>query len=219
MGGLESIGDSVATDPRYLEGACIWNNAADLEWALRAPISLNLRQLLLQAYCTFSVYGQREVFIMLIPGVYFTVLKFKRPNGFKPLPQGPDSSNKKRKLRDEERDAEERDAEDAGDRNTGEPECRTATKISNLQLVTLIPLEYVEVVYYNAPVFDDVQARDLRLSDAFRQALRDRLDDVNFQPCSLFNLRSAQYTPNDDDLVSLIEFCVICYSRVFSGHS
>jgi len=178
----------------------------DLTWFLSSFVSLNLRQLLLQAYCTFSVYNQHEVFIMLVPGVYFTVLKFKRPKGFKPHPQGPDSSNKKRKLADEERDTG----------GAGEPDCRAATNISNAQLVALIPSEYVEVIYHNAPVFDDVQARDLRLSDAFRQALWQRLDDINFQPCSLFDLRSAQYTPIDDDLVSPIEPRVVRNSRDFS---
>ena len=215
MGGLESIGDSVATDPRYLEGACIWNNAADLEWALRAPISLNIRQLLLQAYCTFSVYGQREVFIMLVSGIYFTMLKFRCPNDFEPLPQGSNTSNKKRKL-EPRKSGEPGEPGEPKEPATGKPECMAANRISNLQLDTLIPSEYVEVIYHNAPVLDDIQARDIRLSDAFRQALRERLDDINFQPCSLFDLRSAQYMPNDEDLVSPIELHLVRYSRASS---
>ena len=162
-------------------------------------VSLNLRQLLLQAYCTFSVYNQREVFIMLVSGVYFTLLKFERPEDFESLPQAPDTSNKKRKLEVEES-------------VTGEPKCRAAKEINNSQLTSLIPLECIEVIYHSAPVFDDIQARDLRLSDAFRKALRERLDDVDFQPCSLFDLRSAQYVPSDDGLVRPTELRVGCHS-------
>ena len=164
-------------------------------------VSLNLRRLLLQAYCTFSVYNQDEVFIMLISGVYFTLLKFERPEGFKPFPQAPDTSNKKRKLEAEES-------------ITGKPKRRAAKEITNSQLASMIPSECIEVIYHSAPVFDDIEARDLRLSDAFRQALRERLDDVGFQPCSLFDLRSAQYVPNDGKLVRSTEFRAACYLRV-----
>ena len=218
VGGLESIGDSVGTDTRYLEGACIWSDAVDLEWALTATISLNLRQILLQAYCTFSVYGQREVFIMLVSGIYFTMLKFKCPKYFKPLPQGSNTSNKKRKL-EHGKSEEPGNPEEQEEPATGKPECTVANRISNPQLVTLIPLEYIEVIYHNAPVFDDIQARDLRLSDAFRQVLRERLDDINFQPCSLFDLRSAQYIPNDEDLVSPIGSRLVRYSRASSQNT
>jgi len=143
---------------------------------------------------------------MLVPGAYFTMLKFKQPKDFKPLLQGSNISNKKRKLGAEESDI-------------GEPEYRAAVEINDTQLAALIPLECVEVVYHGAPVFDDIQARDLRLSDAFRQALRERLDDVDFQPCSLFDLRSAQYVPGDSDLVRPIEPHVVSHSGVPSEGS
>lgn len=129
---------------------------------------------------------------MLVSGVYFTMLEIKHPKGFEPLPQDPGAPTKKRKLED-------------GERDTEEPERRPASHIQDSQLVDLIPLEYVEVIYHRAPVFDDFHAWDLRLSDAFRQALCERLDDVNFQPCSLFDLRSAQYVQNDKHLVRPIE--------------
>ena len=151
----------------------------------------NLRQLLLQAYCTFSVYGQPEVFIMLASGVHFTLLKFSRPNGFEPLPQTPATPYKKRKLEAEETSSEK-------------PGYRAAKEISNSQLADLIPLEYIEVMYHAAPVFDNVEAEELHLSDAFRQALHERLDDINFQPCSLFDLHTAQYAPEGCTPVRLI---------------
>ena len=175
-------------DFRSPGGGCLWTDEINLPLVLDRLISPNLQQSLLQAYCTFSVYSQHKVFIMLISGVYFTLFKFKRPEGFESLPQTPDTSNKKQKLEAEES-------------STGKPKCWAAKEISNSKLASLIPLEYVEVIYHNAPVFDDIQAQDLRLSDAFRQALRERLDDFNFQPCSLFDLRSAQYVLSNKDLV------------------
>jgi hypothetical protein len=182
-----------------------WTDKKNLSWVLDRAISLNLRQLLLQAYCTFSVYHQPEVFIMLISGTYFTLFKFKRPEDFEPLLQTLDTSNKKRKLGAEES-------------TTGKPKCRAAKEIRNSQLASLIPLEYIEVIYHNAAVFDDIQAQGLHLSDAFRQALREQLDDVDFQPCSLFNLRSAQYAPSNDDLVRPIERHIFCHSHIPLEH-
>lgn len=131
---------------------------------------------------------------MLISGVHFTLFKFERPENFKPLPQVPRTSNKKRKL----------EVEGA---TTGEPKSQPAKEISDHQLTSLIPLEYVEVVCHGAPVFEDIEAGglELHLSDVFRQALHERLDGVTFQPCSLFNLHTAQYTPEDDDIVCLIK--------------
>ena len=158
--------------------------------------------MLLQAYCAFNVYNQREVFVMLVPGVYFTLLKFKRPEDFEPLARASGASNKKRKLGAEEF------------ATTGKPKCWAAKEISNSQLAKLIPLEYVEVMYHSAPVFEDIQARDVRLSDAFRQALRERLDDTTLQPCSLFDLHSAQYAPMDKDVVRSIEPRADRHSRV-----
>ena len=199
MSSLVPTGDHTVANSH--SPGCIWNDTERFTWALNLAISQNFHQLLLQAYSTFSVYNQREVFIMLVPGAYFTMLKFKQPKDFKPLPQGPDTSNKKRKLRPEESGA-------------GEPKYRAAVKINEAQLIALIPPECVEVIYHGAPVFDDIQARELRLSDAFRQALRERLDDVDFQPCSLFDLHSAQYVPGDRDLVRPAEPHIVRHSRV-----
>lgn len=173
-------------------------------FAIEDAIYQNLRQLLLQAYCTFNVYGQSEVFIMLASGVHFTLLKFKRPNSLKPPPQASTAPNKKRKLEAEETSSEK-------------PGCRAANEISNFQLTVLIPLECVEVIYHGAPVFDSVEVEELRLSDAFRQALRERLNDVNFQPCSLFDLHAAQYASVDQSLVRLIEPQAVWNSRYPSG--
>ena len=187
-------------DSSSLEGGCTWNNAEDLAWVLDSAIHLNLRQLLVQAYCVFSVYNQHEVFIMLVSGAYFSMLKFTHPEEFEPLPEEPVTPHKKRK----------RQAKVSG---SGEPKCQAAKDITNPQLVALIPPEHVEVIYHKAPVFDDTQARHLRLSDAFRQALRERLDDIDFQPCSLFDLRSAQYMQNDNDLVRMVEPRVLRHSQ------
>ena len=200
-------GDHTPANPHSAGNRCIWNDAGDLTWLLNAAITLNLRQLLLQAYCTFSVYHQHEVFIMLISGSYFSMLKFTHPNDFKPLLPGSNILYKKRKLGGAKEPA------------TGEPECQEADKILNPQLITLIPLECVEVIYHYVPVFDDIQARELHLSNAFRQALRERLDDVDFQPCSLFDLRHARYVPRDKDLVRPIELRALRNSQVISASS
>lgn len=143
---------------------------------------------------------------MLISGVYFTLFKFERPKDFEPLLQAPSTSNKKRKL-------------GAGESSTGQPKCQAAKEVSNAQLASLIPLGYIKVVYHSAPVFDDIRTLDLRLSDAFRQTLRERLADVDFQPCSLFDLRSAQYVPIEKDLVRSNKPHVVYCSRVPLGLS
>jgi len=142
---------------------------------------------------------------MFVSAVYFTLLRFERPGDFKPLTQAPDTSNKKRKLEVEES-------------ATGKPKCRAAKEISDSQLTSVIPLECVQVVYCKAPVFEDYRAQDLRLSDAFRQVLRERLDDVNFQPCSLFDLHSAQYVPSDEALVRQVGPHFVRYLQVPIGH-
>ena len=127
---------------------------------------------------------------MLVSGVYFTLFKFKRPEVLEPPPQAPTVSNKKRKL----------EVEDEND-SAKESKCQVSREISNSKLKNLIPLESIEVVYHKAPVFDDFDAGELHLSDPFRQALHEQLGDVNFQPCSLFNLHTAQYVPEDSDIV------------------
>lgn len=126
---------------------------------------------------------------MFVPGVHFTLLKFKRPKLFEPLPQAPPTLNKKRKL-----EVEESIETEFG---TGGPKYRAAKEISNSELTDLIPLEYIEVIYHRVPVFDNVTARELCLSDVFRQALRERLGNANFQPCSLFDLHTSLYLPED----------------------
>lgn len=203
---LGLTGNYFAVDFSSSEAERLWTDGTNLPWVLDRIVSSNFRQLLLQAYCTFSAYKQREVFIMFISGVYFTLLKFKRPEDFKPLPQSPDISNKKRKSEVEESD-------------TGRPKCRAAKEIKNFQLTSVIPLECIQVVYRSAPVFDDIKARDLRLSVAFRQALRERLDDFNFQPCSLFDLCGAQYAPSDECLVCPFEPFVVRYSQAHIGRN
>ena len=171
---------------------CIWFDEAS--WGVGENLTHHIRQLLLQAYCTFSAYNQHEVFIMLVSGVYFTLFKFTRPETFETLPQAPAASRKKRKL----------EAEEVAD-GTNEPSCQVAKEISNSKLMDMIPLEYVDVVYPRAPVFSDINAGELHLSDPFRQALHERLVDVNFQPCSLFDLHTAQYVPEDLGIVRSIE--------------
>ncbi|KAF9783486.1 hypothetical protein BJ322DRAFT_1071186 [Thelephora terrestris] len=187
----------------YVPGkGCLWADEANRPAALQKSIKRTIRQLLLQAYSTFSVYNQPDVFIMLITGAYFTLFKFVRPDFFEPLPQAPEASNKKRKL----------EAEEA---ITGKSRSRPAREIGDYQLIDLVPLENLEVVYHDAPVFEDIEASDLglHLSDAFRQALRERLDDVAFQPCSLFNLHTAQYTPTNVRMMSVKDTISQWYSR------
>lgn len=153
---------------------------------LEMVISSNFRQLLLQAYCTLETYGDNEVHIMLIVGIYFTLFKFNRPGDSKPIPQEP--GPKRQKF-------------GTGDSSTGQPKRRTAKDIDDSELAKLIPPECTSVLFPNAPVFVDAQDWDLQLSDAFRLALNGRLDKVSFQPCSLFDLRGAQYTPDIIDSV------------------
>ena len=136
------------------------------------------------------------------------LLKFEHPESFKPLPQVPDTPKKKRKL-------------GAGGSATasGKPRCQAATRISNLQLAGLIPMEHIQVIYHNTPTFDDTDAQHLYLSNVFRQALCERLDDVDFQPCSLFDLHNAHYVQDEEDLVHPNETYVVCYSQVPLGCS
>ena len=122
---------------------CIW--LSETGWDVGEHLAYHIRQLLLQVYCTFSAYNQHEVFTMLVSGVYFTLFKFTRPETFKPLPQAPTASNKKRKL----------EAQEVAD-NTNEHDCQVAKEISNSKLMDMIPLEYIDVVYHKAPVFSDV---------------------------------------------------------------
>lgn len=80
-----------------------------------------------------------------------------------------------------------------------------AKEISDSQLACLIPFECVKVIYHEAPVFEDVKAEELCLSNAFRQALHEQLSDVDFQPCSLFDLHTAQYMPQGNQIVRSVE--------------
>ena len=159
-------------------------------------ISSNLRQLLLQAYCTFEAYGDSEVYIMFIVGIYFTLFKFNRPEDFKPLPQDP--RPKRQKF-------------GTGDSSTGKPKWKAAKHISDSQLAKLIPPECISVFYPQAPVFVNARDWDLQLSDAFRLALNDRLNEVEFQPCSLFDVQGAQYTPN-------VEYSVRPLNTLYIAH-
>ena len=187
--------------------ACLWIDQIKLLWAVEDAIYANIRQLLLQAYCAFGAYKQPEVFIMLVPGVYFTLLKFRRPNFFEPLSQAPAASSKKRKL------------VEVGETDSERPECQAAREMSNSQLIDLIPLEFIEVIHHGAPVFADVKAQELHLSDAFRHTLHMQLDDVDFQPCSLFDLHTAQHMPGDRGQVRVIQPQAVRYSQSLPGRS
>ena len=147
---------------------------------------------------------------MLIPGVHFTLFKFQRPDLFEPLPQVPTTLNKKRKLEVAE---ETTDTETSAEK----PKCRSTNETTNSQLTDLIPLENIEVIYHCAPVFEDYTTRELRLSDAFRQALHEQLVDVNFQPCSLFDLETAQYRPEDGYKVRLVNYRLSDNHKIFQN--
>ena len=125
---------------------------------------------------------------MFIVGIYFTLFKFSRPDEFQPLPQESDPRSKRQKF-------------ETGDSKTGKPKWTAAKDISDFKLADLIPRECISIPYPNAPVFIDARDWDLQLSDAFRLALNDRLNEAKFQPCSLFDIRGAQYTPSVEDSV------------------
>ena len=170
-------------------------------------VSSNFRQLLLQAYCAFEAYEDNEVYVMLITGIYFTLFKFSRPGDFESLRLEPDPQPKRQKFK-------------TGSSGAGQPKWRAAKSISDSRLASLIPLECVNVLYPNAPVFVDAQDWDLRLSDAFRLALNSQLNEVRFQPCSLFDLQGAQYTPSPEDSVRPPNgLFIICHSLIPLGHS
>lgn len=162
-------------------------------------------KLLLQAYCTFEAYDDNEIHIMLIVGIYFTLFKFTRPDDFGPLPQELDPQPKRQKF-------------ETGDSRTGKPKWRAAKNISNSQLADLIPLKCISVLCPNAPVFINARDWDLQLSDAFRLALNDRLNEVKFQSCSLFDIRGAQYTPDITEYVRFLNTSsVVRRSPALSG--
>ena len=143
---------------------------------------------------------------MLIVGIYFTLFRFSRPDNLEPLPQESDPRHKRQKF-------------ETGDSRTGKPKWKAAKHIDDSRLADLIPPKYISVFYPNAPVFANARDWDLQLSDAFRLALNDRLNEVKFQPCSLFDVRGAQYTPNTEYLVRpLNNSAIVRYSQVLLGN-
>lgn len=149
----------------------------------------SIRQLILQAYCAFNTFEKQSISIMFICGTLFSLFKFTRPKKFPSLsgvPAEPGPSSKKRKLDDQL--AEHRDPL---------TKLTTAKATTDSQLSDVIPLDCVEVVYHAVPVFVDLRAQHAYLSDGFRQALRECLDGIDLQPCSLFDLQTAQFSPED----------------------
>lgn len=164
----------------YSANGWFWTDRDDACNRANKIIASSVRQLLLQAYCAFQTYDEDEVHIMLIVGIYFTLFKFSRPDHFEPLLEESDPEPKRQKF-------------ETGDSRTGKPKWKGAKSIDDSKLSDLIPLECISVLYPNAPVFIDPRDWDLQLSDAFRMALNDRLNEAKFQPCSLFDVRGAQY--------------------------
>ena len=169
-----------------MHGAGQWFWAGDkAHAAARLALRSSIRQLILQAYCAFNTFEKRTIPIMLICGTLFSLFKFTRPENLHPLPVefvDPGPSSKKRKHNDQL--AEYRNVL---------TKLSTVKDTSNSQLSDIIPINCVEVVYYAVPVFVDLRAQQAHLSDGFRQALRECLDGIDLQPCSLFDLQAAQY--------------------------
>ena len=156
---------------------------------MRLALKASIRQLILQAYCAFNVFEKKTIYIMFICGTFFSLFRFTRPENLHPLPEEfsePGPSSKKRKLDD--KSAEYRNAL---------TRLSTVKETSDSQLSHTIPMDCVEVIYHVVPVFVDLRARQLHLSDGFRQALCQCLDGIDLQPCSLFDLQTAQFSRED----------------------
>ena len=126
---------------------------------------------------------------MFICGTFFSLFRLTRPENLPRLPEEftePGPSSKKRKL----------DDQSAEYRNVL-ARLSTAKGTSDSQLSNMIPMGYIEVVYHAVPVFVNLRARQVHLSDGFRQALRQCLDGIDLQPCSLFDLQTAQFLRED----------------------
>ena len=166
--------------------------------AMGVVLRSSIRQLILQAYCAFNAFEKQTISIMFICGARFSLFRFTRPKKSPPLPEvstelGPPS----KKQNADDQWAEYRDAL---------TKLTTANATTNSQLSDAIPLNCVEVAYHAVPVFADLRAQHAHLSDGFRQALRECLDGINLQPCSLFDLQAAQFSREDirSDLVCLL---------------
>ena len=187
---------SFRCNPNVLEaGQWFWADDRKGLIGMRAALKSSIRQLILQAYCAFNIFEKKTISIMFICGPFFSLFRFTRPENLRPLPDGvaePGPSSKKRKL----------DDQFAEYRNTL-TKLSTVKDTTNSQLSYMIPIDCVEVAYHAVPVFVDLRARHVHLSDGFRQALRECLDGIDLQPCSLFDLQAAQF-PREDMSLKLV---------------
>lgn len=182
-----------------------WADVDKSNDAVQNAFNFSIRQLLLQAYCAFNAFDGDTVYIIFICGVYFSLFRFTRPGYLLPFPEeemveaGP--SSKKRRLDDqhEEHQHEENQHEEHRheEHHNVLKKFKRATDIKNPQLSQMLPLNCVEVVYHGVPVFEDIRAPKVHLSDGFRQALRDCLAGIDLQPCSLFELQTVQFSQGE----------------------
>ena len=168
---------------------------------MQSALNSNIRQLLLQAYCAFNVCDDDTIYITFICGVYFSLFRFTRPTYLQPFAEEvvePGPSPKKCKLDYQH-----------GEFHNVLRKLKRVQDITNPQLSNMLPLECVEVVCHSVPVFEDIRAPQVHLSDGFRQALRDCLAGIDFQPCSLFELQTVQFSQGEGGLVRSLGNVVI----------
>ena len=92
---------------------------------------------------------------MLITGTFFTLFKFERPENFKPLQWRPKSNLSQ----------QGQTPMDKGSKPPGKPNSPLLQEITNRHLINLIPRNCIEVVYFKAPVFRDLDAQQPELSN------------------------------------------------------
>jgi len=146
----------------------------------------SVRQLPLQAYCTFKAHDGNEVYITLLESTYFTLFKFGRPDNFEPLPQEPDPQPKRQGL------------------NLAILVLGSQSGERPRALETPSPLKWISMRYLGAPVLVGAQDRDLQLSDPFHLVLNDRLDGDRVSALLIVWSPGAQYIPSIEGSVCLI---------------
>lgn len=147
------------------------NSVASISTFTRA-----IPQLLLQAFCGWHVFNQPYIHLKFICGIYFTLIKFKRPHRLSPLPirvatTGTGEKRKYDKLV-----------------NT----ISAIKDISNAEIVQWVPEDSVEVIYWNKLVPEDPRNLELCLSAPFRSGLRLCLEGMSSQPSNVFDMVEVQ---------------------------
>jgi hypothetical protein len=134
----------------------------------------SIRQLLLQAFCSWHVFDQPDIHIKFICGIYFTLVKFTRPLQLHPLPNFVASTGEKRKYIDLVN------------------AISTTTDIPDASIIQWVPEDSIEVFYWNKPVSDDIRNPELHLGILFRSGLKLCLEGMDSQPSGLFDVTEIE---------------------------